>query len=137
MAGRAEVLKLGDREVAISNPARVVFPALGISKLDLVRYYQTTAVGVLRGVAGRPMGLKRYVNGIEGEAFYQKRAPDKRPEWISTVELTYPSGRSAHVRLAADGAVSFWAFGVGAWEAFRYLADALGRVGPPVNGDGP
>ncbi len=105
MATRKATLEIGDREVAVSNPDRVVFPSLGITKLDLVRYYQSVAEPTLRGVWGRPMGLKRYVNGVEGEAFYQKRAPDKRPEWIDTVELRYPSGRSAHevvVREAAD-----------------------------------
>src|SRR5512144_190944 len=105
MAARKEVLSIGDREVTITSPDRVVFPELGVTKLDLVRYYQSVAPAAVRAVYGRPMGLKRYVNGIEGEAFYQKRAPDKRPDWIETVELKYPSGRSAHevvVREAAD-----------------------------------
>ena len=105
MVTRKETLEIGDREVVVSNPDRVVFASLGITKLDLVRYYQGVAEPTLRGVWGRPMGLKRYVNGVEGEAFYQKRAPEKRPEWIDTVELRYPSGRSAHevvVREAAD-----------------------------------
>jgi len=105
MATRKEVLSIGDREVTITNPDKVFFPQLGVTKLDLVRYYQSAAEATLRGVFGRPMGLKRYVNGVEGEAFYQKRAPDNRPEWIETVELRYPSGRSAHevvVRHAAD-----------------------------------
>jgi len=105
MASRKEILQVGDREVTITSPDKVFFPKLGITKLDLVRYYQDLAEPTLCGVRGRPMGLKRYVNGVEGEAFYQKRAPDKRPEWIDTVELRYPSGRSAHevvVREAAD-----------------------------------
>ncbi len=105
MASRKEILQIGDREVTITSPDKVFFPKLGITKLDLVRYYQDLAEPTLCGVRGRPMGLKRYVNGVEGEAFYQKRAPDKRPEWIDTVELRYPSGRSAHevvVREAAD-----------------------------------
>ena len=99
------VLSAAGREVAITNPDKVFFPQLGVTKLDLVRYYQGAAEPTLRGVFGRPMGLKRYVNGVEGEAFYQKRAPDNRPDWIETVELRYPSGRSAHevvVRHAAD-----------------------------------
>jgi DNA ligase D-like protein (predicted polymerase) len=105
MATRKEILSIGDREVTITNPDKVFFPQLGVTKLDLVRYYQGAAEPTLRGVFGRPMGLKRYVNGVEGEAFYQKRAPDNRPDWIETVELRYPSGRSAHevvVRHAAD-----------------------------------
>src|SRR5215467_9706634 len=96
MASPREILEIAGREVAVTNPGKVYFPAIGLTKLDLVRYYLTVADGALRGAAGRPMALKRYVNGIEGQAFYQKRAPDSRPEWISTVELKYPSGRSAH-----------------------------------------
>ena len=105
MAARKEVLTIGDREVTITNPDKVFFPRTGHTKLDLVRYYLATADGALRGVQGRPMALKRYVDGVEGEAFYQKRAPESRPEWIETVELRYPSGRSAHevvVRTAAE-----------------------------------
>ena len=105
MAARKEVLEIGDREVTISNPEKVFFPQTGHTKLDLVRYYLSCGEAVLRGVRGRPMALKRYVNGVEGEAFFQKRAPDSRPEWIGTVELKYPSGRSAHevvVRELAD-----------------------------------
>ncbi len=105
MAPRKEVIEVGDRDVTITNPDRVYFPAAGYTKRDLVSYYLATAAGALPAVYGRPMALKRYVHGIAGEAFYQKRAPDSRPEWIETVELRYPSGRSAHevvVREAAD-----------------------------------
>jgi len=105
MASKGEVLEVGGRDVTITNPGKVFFPRLGITKLDLVHYYVTTAEAVLRGVAGRPMALKRYVNGVEGDVFFQKRAPESRPEWIETVELRYPSGRTAHeivVREAAD-----------------------------------
>src|SRR5438045_2583820 len=83
-----------EREVAITNPDKVFFPKTGHTKLDLVRYYLAVAPGALRGVNERPMALKRYVNGVEGQAFYQKRAPENRPDWIGTVELKYPSGRS-------------------------------------------
>src|SRR3979490_2858394 len=96
MAARKEVLDVGGREVPISNPDKVFFPKTGHTKLDVVRYYLAVADGALRAVRDRPMALKRYVNGVEGEAFYQKRAPENRPEWIDTVELRYPSGRSAH-----------------------------------------
>src|SRR5690606_28130261 len=85
MAARKEVLEVGDREVTVTNPGKVYFPETGHTKLDLVRYYVSTAEAVLRGVYGRPMALKRYVNGVAGEAFYQKRAPKNRPEWIETV----------------------------------------------------
>jgi bifunctional non-homologous end joining protein LigD len=113
MAKRTEVLEVGDHDVTITNPDRVVFPRTGHTKLDLVHYYLATAPGVLAAVAGRPMALKRYVNDVEHDAFYQKRAPEHRPEWIETVELRYPSGRSAHevvVRAEADLA---WLVGLG------------------------
>ena len=84
--------RLAGREVAVSNPGKVYFPQTGHTKLDLVRYYLSVADGALRGVAGRPMVLKRFVNGAEGEAFFQKRAPTARPAWIDTVELRFPSG---------------------------------------------
>src|SRR5262245_26533752 len=105
MAPRKHVVEVGDREVTLTNPDKVFFPALGYTKLDLTRYYLAVADGVLRGVRGRPMALKRFVNGIESEAFYQKRAPQSRPDWIETVELRYPSGRTADevvVRHPAD-----------------------------------
>ena len=113
MAARKEVLAIGDREVTITSPDRVVFPELGVTKLDLVRYYQSVAAETVRGVYGRPMGLKRYVDGIEGEGFYQKRAPDKRPDWIETVELKYPSGRSAHEVVVREPADLAWLMNLG------------------------
>src|ERR1700754_3678120 len=99
MAARKEVLEIGDREVTITNPDKVFFPRTGHTKLDVVRYYLPVADGAVGGVRGRPMALKRYVHGVEGEAFYQKRARENRREWIDTVELRYPSGRSAHERV--------------------------------------
>jgi bifunctional non-homologous end joining protein LigD len=113
MATPKEVLEVGDREVTITNPAKVYFPKTGHTKLDVVRYYLATAEGVLGGVRGRPMALKRYVNGVESEPFYQKRAPDKRPEWIETVELTYPSGRSAHEVVVREAAPLAWLANLG------------------------
>ena len=92
---KEEVLEVAGREVKISNPDKLFFPKSGHTKLDLVRYYMAVAEGALRGVDGRPMALKRFVNGAEGEAFFQKRAPTSRPEWIETVELSFPSGRTA------------------------------------------
>src|SRR5258705_7718495 len=108
MAARKEVLTIGDRELTITSPDRVVFPELGVTKLDLVRYYQSVAAETVRGVYGRPMGLKRYVNGIDGEGFYQKRAADKRPAWIETVELKDPSGRAAHEAVVRGPADLAW-----------------------------
>src|SRR4051812_4895434 len=106
MAGmKEEVLELDGVEVTVTNPDKVFFPQAGYTKLDLVRYYVAVADGALRGVDGRPMALKRYVHGAEGEFFFQKRAPESRPPWIETVELAFPSGRTAHevvVRTAAQ-----------------------------------
>jgi DNA ligase D-like protein (predicted polymerase) len=90
-----ELIRVGDIEVAISNPQKVLFPAAGIAKLDLVRYYLAVADGALRAAGGRPNVLVRYPNGIDGEFFFQKRAPDSRPAWIEAVTLSFPSGRTA------------------------------------------
>jgi DNA ligase D-like protein (predicted polymerase) len=90
-----EILQLDGHEVTVTNPEKIYFPKAGISKLQLVEYYLAVADGALRGVARRPMILKRYVNGVEAEPFYQKRVPDKRPAWIDTATFTFPSGRNA------------------------------------------
>ena len=95
MPTRKEILQIGGREVSISNPDKVYFPKAGHTKLDLVRYFMAVADGALTGVRGRPMALKRFVNGAAGEAFFQKRAPDNRPDWLRTVTLSFPSGRTA------------------------------------------
>src|SRR5574342_486705 len=102
MPERGEVLQIAGREVTITNPGKVYFPQTGHTKLDLVRYYLAVADAALRGVCGRPMALKRYVHGIDGEAFYQKRAPQTRPPWVETVRLSYPSGRSADEVVVRD-----------------------------------
>ena len=90
-----EIVVAGDREVAISNPRKVLFPQPGYTKLDLVQYYLAVAPGALRGSGGRPNMLVRYPNGVANEFFYQKRAPESRPEWIEVVTIRFPSGRSA------------------------------------------
>src|SRR5271155_3122467 len=107
------VLELAGREVAISNPGKVFFPRTGHTKLDLVRYYLAVAPGALGGVRERPMALKRFVNGAESEAFFQKRAPDKRPDWIETVELRFPSGRTADEVVVSDEAALAWVINLG------------------------
>jgi bifunctional non-homologous end joining protein LigD len=107
------VLELAGREVAISNPSKVYFPRTGHTKLDMVRYYLLVADGALRGVAGRPMALKRFVNGAENEPFFQKRAPEKRPAWIETVELRFPSGRAADEVVVSDEAALAWVINLG------------------------
>src|SRR5215467_10789727 len=113
MAGPKEIIEVAGRQVAISNPGKAYFPQRGITKLDVVRYYLAVATGALRGVAGRPMVLKRYVNGAAGEAFFQKRAPTSRPAWIETVELKFPSGRSAEEVVVADAAGLAWVANLG------------------------
>src|SRR6184192_4255873 len=110
---REEVLQVAGREVKISNPDKLFFPKSGHTKLDLVRYYMEVAEGALRGVNGRPMALKRFVNGAEGEAFFQKRAPTSRPEWIETVELSFPSGRTAEEIVVRDAAQLAWIINLG------------------------
>ena len=103
-----EVLRAGDREVSISNPAKVLFPQAGYTKLDLARYYLGVAPGALRAAGGRPNVLVRYPNGIGGEFFYQKRAPESRPPWIEVVSLRFPSGRSADEVVPRDAAALLW-----------------------------
>jgi bifunctional non-homologous end joining protein LigD len=110
---KKEVLEVAGREVTITNPDKVFFPRTGHTKLDLVRYYLAVADGALRGVAARPMALKRFVHGAEGEAFFQKRAPESRPEWIETVELSFPSGRTAREVVVRDAAQLAWVINLG------------------------
>jgi DNA ligase D-like protein (predicted polymerase) len=113
MPPKKEVLEVADREVSISNPDKVFFASLGITKLDLVRYYLSVADGALRGVGERPMALKRYVNGADGEFFFQKRAPSSRPPWIETVQLRFPSGRTADEIVVSDAAQLAWIVNLG------------------------
>jgi bifunctional non-homologous end joining protein LigD len=113
MAEPKQVFELAGREVAISNPSKVFFSRAGITKLDMVRYYLSVSSGALAGVSGRPMALKRFVNGAESEAFFQKRAPEKRPDWIETVELRFPSGRTADEVVVSDDAALAWIVNLG------------------------
>ncbi len=99
--------------VRISNPAKVFFPARGETKLDLVEYYLAVGEGALRGVFERPTVLKRYIDGATGEFFFQKRVPEKRPEWLETVTVSFPSGRSADELCPVDVAHLVWAVNLG------------------------
>src|SRR6187549_1912205 len=103
-----ELLTIDGREVSISNPRKVLFPDAGYTKLDLVHYYLAVADGALRGAGGRPNVLVRYPNGIGEEFFYQKRAPESRPEWIEVVALKFPSGRTAEEVVPRDAAALAW-----------------------------
>src|SRR5437867_8432660 len=107
------VLKAAGRDVVITNPDKVFFPHAGHTKLDLVKYYLAVAEGALRGIAGRPIVLKRYVNGAEHEPFFQKRAPAKHPEWVEMVELRLPAGRTAREIVIRDAAQLLWIVNVG------------------------
>jgi DNA ligase D-like protein (predicted polymerase) len=106
--GDSELLVVEGREIAISNPGKVLFPTVGYTKLDLGRYYVAVAEGALRGAGGRPNVLVRYPNGIDGEFFYQKRAPASRPPWVEVVSLRFPSGRSAEEVVPRDAAALLW-----------------------------
>ena len=103
-----EVVEVSGREIPISNPRKVLFPQAGYTKLDLVRYYLAVADGALRANGDRPNVLVRYPNGIDGEFFYQKRAPTSRPPWIDVVSLRFPSGRNAEEVVPRDAAGLAW-----------------------------
>jgi bifunctional non-homologous end joining protein LigD len=110
MAKPAEraLLTAAGREVAISNPDKVLFPQAGHTKLDLARYYLAVADGALRGAGGRPNVLVRHPNGVGGEFFFQKRAPESRLPWIEVVTLRFPSGRTAEEVVPRDAAALLW-----------------------------
>ncbi len=112
----SEVLDVAEREVVITNAAKVLFPAAKVTKVDVARYYIAVAEGALRGAGGRPNMLVRYPNGIDGEFFFQKRAPESRPEWIDVVELRFPSGRSAVEIVPRDAAALAWMANLGCLE---------------------
>ena len=113
----AEVLSIDGREVRVTHPDKLYFSKQAkVSKLDLVRYYLSVAPGALAGIQDRPIVLKRFVNGAEGEAFYQKRAPTERPAWLRTVVLSFPSGRTAEEVVVDDAAGLAWIVNLGCIE---------------------
>jgi DNA ligase D-like protein (predicted polymerase) len=124
-------LDVGGRRVEVTHPDKVIFPGhdgrAGHTKLDLIHYYLAVADGALRGVAGRPMILKRFVKGIEQEAIFQKRAPTKRPDWVDVAELRYASGTSANEAVIHDAAGLAWAINLGCVDLNPHpvLADDL------------
>jgi bifunctional non-homologous end joining protein LigD len=112
-----ELVSIDGREVRVSNPGKLYFSKqTKLSKLDLVRYYLSVAAGALGGIRDRPIVLKRYVNGAEGEAFYQKRAPAQRPSWLRTITLAFPSGRTAEEIVVDDAAGLAWIVNLGCIE---------------------
>jgi bifunctional non-homologous end joining protein LigD len=113
----AEVLSIDGREVRVTHPDKPYFSKqTKLSKLDLVRYYLAIAPGALAGIRNRPIVLKRFVDGAEGQAFYQKRAPTNRPDWLRTVTLSFPSGRKAEEVIVDDAAGLAWIVNLGCIE---------------------
>ncbi|MFI8347073.1 non-homologous end-joining DNA ligase [Streptomyces sp. NPDC085596] len=107
--GDAVELQVGGRTVRLTHPERVFFPEHGYTKLDIAQYYAAVAPGVLRALRDRPTTLQRYPEGLEGEWFYQKRAPKNMPSWIPTAHITFPSGRSADEMCPTEEAAAVWA----------------------------
>src|SRR3954465_3054766 len=103
-----EILTVAGREVAISNPGKVLFPGTGHTKLDVARYYLAVADGALRGAGHRPNALVRYPNGVGGEFFFQKRAPESRPPWIEVATIRFPSGRTAEEAVPRAASALLW-----------------------------
>lgn len=113
MASPYTVVEVAGREVRVSNPDKVFFTGRGETKLDLVHYYLAVGEGALRAVRMRPTVLKRYPDGAEGKMFFQKRVPAKRPEWLQTATVAFPSGRTAEELCPADLAHLIWAVNLG------------------------
>jgi bifunctional non-homologous end joining protein LigD len=112
-----KVLSIEGREVQVTNPAKFYFSSEAkVTKLELVQYYLSVAPGALAGIRDRPIVLKRFVNGAEAEAFYQKRAPENRPAWLRTVTLSFPSGRTAEEIVVDDAAGLAWIVNLGCIE---------------------
>src|SRR6478672_7069458 len=105
----AEILDIGGREITVTNPDKPYFSRdVKLTKLEVVQYYLSVAEGAINGIRNRPIVLKRFVDGAEAPPFYQKRAPDKRPEWLRTVTLSFPSGRTAEEIVVDDPAGLAW-----------------------------
>ena len=112
-----EVLSIEGREVRVTHPDKLYFSKQAtLTKLELIRYYLAVAPGALSGIRDRPVVLKRFVNGAEGEAFYQKRAPANRPGWLRSVTLSFPSGRAAEEVVVDDAAGLVWTVNLGCIE---------------------
>src|SRR5213594_3900491 len=121
----AEVLSIEGREVRVTHPDKPYFSRqTKLSKLDLVRYYLSVAPGALAGIRDRPLVLKRFVDGAEGQPFYQKRAPARRPDWLRTVTLSFPSGRKAEEIVVDDAAGLVWVVNLGCIELHPHAVRA-------------
>jgi DNA ligase D len=111
--GEHEIIDVCGHELRVSNPGKLYFPAVAISKLDLVRYYLECAPQVVGHLRERPTVMKRWVDGVEGEPFFQKRVPDSAPEWLQTATVTFPSGRHARELVPNDAAHLVWGVNLG------------------------
>jgi DNA ligase D-like protein (predicted polymerase) len=121
----AEQLSIDGRQVRVTHPDKPYFTRdVKLSKLDIVRYYLAVAGGALGGIRDRPIVLKRFVDGAEGQAFYQKRAPDSRPPWLRTVTLSFPSGRTAEEVVVDDAAGLAWVVNLGCIELHPHAVRA-------------
>lgn len=113
----AELLSIDGRKVRVTHPDKLYFSKqTKVTKLELVQYYLAVAPGALQGIRDRPVVLKRFVHGAEGEAFYQKRAPSERPDWLRTITLSFPSGRTAEEIVVDDAAGLAWIVNLGCIE---------------------
>jgi bifunctional non-homologous end joining protein LigD len=121
----AEILTIEGHEVRVTHPDKLFFStAIKLTKLDLVRYYLSVTAGALAGIQNRPLVLKRFVNGAEGEAFYQKRAPSEHPSWVRTVTLSFPSGRTADELVVDNAAGLAWIVNLGCLELHPHAVRA-------------
>ena len=117
MRKEAELLSINGHEVRVTHPDKLYFSKqIKLSKLDILRYFLSVAPGALAGISDRPLVLKRFVDGAENEAFYQKRAPSKRPTWLRTVTFAFPSGRTAEEVVVDDAAGLAWIVNLGCIE---------------------
>lgn len=107
------LVEVDGQEVRVSNPGKLYFPQVGITKIDLVDYYRECKEAVVRGLRDRPTVMKRWVDGVEGKPFFQKRVPDSAPEWLQTATVTFPSGRHARELVPNDGAHLVWGVNLG------------------------
>jgi bifunctional non-homologous end joining protein LigD len=129
MAGKSEhaVVDVCGRELRVSNPGKVFFPGAGLTKMDLVDYYLECADAVVRGLRDRPTVMKRWVDGVQGKPFFQKRVPDSAPDWLQTATVTFPSGRHARELMPNDAAHLVWGVNLGVidWNPWPVRRDDL------------
>ena len=111
--GEHEIVEVSGHEVRVSNPGKLYFPAVGLTKMDLVQYYLACEEAVVRDLRDRPTVMKRWVDGVEGKPFFQKRVPDSAPEWLQTATVTFPSGRHARELVPNDAAHLVWGVNLG------------------------